>query len=247
MPEILYGRQPVREVLRAGRRRARTLYFRHGLKPTAELDDMRDMAAKAGVSFKEVEGTALGRMTQGGHDQGVALEAEAYPYADWKALLKRVQTVSEPPFILLLDHIEDPQNLGSILRTAETAGVDGVLLPKDRAVGVTAAVVRASAGAVEHMTVCKVVNLVQAMKTLKEAEIWITGLDAGADAAWCWDVDLKGPTGLVIGSEGKGLHRLVRENCDFLARLPVQGNVASLNASNAAAMAMYELVRQRKV
>jgi 23S rRNA (guanosine2251-2'-O)-methyltransferase len=156
--------------------------------------------------------------------------------------------VKEDPnaIVLFLDHIEDPQNVGSMLRTAEAAGVCAVILPEDRASGVTPGVVRASAGASEHICVAKVVNLVRAMKEIQEAGAWLTGLDFGDDAKPYNHVDFTGRVGLVVGSEGAGLSRLVRESCDFIACLPMRGKIASLNAGVAGGIALYEIVRQQQ-
>ena len=171
--------------------------------------------------------------------------ASAYPYVEFGDLIEATKTGSQPAFVLLLDHIQDPQNLGSLLRTAEAIGVHGVIIPADRAAPVTPAAVRASAGAAEWMRVSVVTNLVRTMKTLKNEGLWLTGLDAMAEARDPVNIDLTGPTGLVVGSEGKGLGRVVRESCDFLMKLPIQGHVSSYNASVAGAMAMYEVLRQR--
>ena len=148
--------------------------------------------------------------------------------------------------VLILDHIEDPQNVGSLLRTADAAGVKGVIIPEDRSAGVTPAAVRASAGAAEHLCVVKVVNIVRAIEALKEQEVWVTGLDFGDDAKDYADIDYKGRCGLVVGNEGRGISRLVREKCDFIAMLPMVGAVSSLNASVAGALVMYEALRQKR-
>ena len=152
----------------------------------------------------------------------------------------------EDATVLVLDHLEDPQNVGSILRTACAVGVTAVVIPEDRACGITPAAVRASAGGAEYVKVAHVVNLVRAMKDLKDAGMWFTALDWGEDARDYRDVDFKGRAGLVIGAEGRGVSRLVRENCDFIAELPMPGGFESLNAGVAAAVAMYEILRQRR-
>ena len=177
--------------------------------------------------------------------QGLAAEVSGYPYVDLEALLEAVQQSGEPPFLLLLDHVQDPQNLGSLLRTAEAAGVHGVVIPERRAAGVTPAAVRASAGAAEHVRVAQVTNLVRAMEWLKAEGVWLAGLEALPGAQLYTQADLRGPLGLVVGSEGQGLARLVRETCDFLIRLPMHGQVESLNAGVAGAIALYEVRRQR--
>jgi 23S rRNA (guanosine2251-2'-O)-methyltransferase len=245
--EIVYGRQPVHEAMRAGRRRIITLFVKETAKPSPDLDEIVRMAGKARVQVKPVDDRDLLRMTEGGHHQGIAARVGSYPYVSFENLVREMKAGGEPPLVLLLDHIQDPQNLGAILRTAEAAGVSGVLIPADRAVAVTPAAVRASAGAAEHVRVAEVTNLVRAMKTLKDEGFWIAGLECVPSAKLYTEADLKGPIGLVVGSEGEGLKRLVRESCDFLISLPLHGKIGSLNAGAACAIALYEIRRQRSV
>jgi 23S rRNA (guanosine2251-2'-O)-methyltransferase len=192
-----------------------------------------------------VDRRELDRLGGEANHQGLAAEVSGYPYVDLEALLAAAQQAGDPPFLLLLDHVQDPQNLGSLLRSAEAAGVHGVVLPGRRATGVTPAAVRASAGAAEHVRVAQVGNLVQAMQTLKGQNVWLAGLDARSEAQLYSEADLGGPLGIVVGSEGQGLARLVRDTCDFLLRLPMHGQVGSLNAGVAGALALYEARRQR--
>ncbi len=243
--EIIYGRQPVRELLRAGRRTVAGLSLLQSGKPSPDLKEIEGLATRAGVPLDHASRKQLDQITNSGNHQGIMARASAYPYVDFGDLIEATKTGSQPAFVLLLDHIQDPQNLGSLLRTAEAIGVHGVIMPADRAAPVTPAAVRASAGAAEWMRVSVVTNLVRTMKVLKDEGLWLTGLEAVAEARDPADVDLTGPTGLVVGSEGKGLSRLVRENCDFFMKLPIQGHVSSYNASVAGAMAMYEVLRQR--
>lgn len=243
--EIIYGRQPVRELLRAGRRTVARLSLLQSGKPSPDLKEIECLATRAGVPLDHASRKQLDQITDGGNHQGVIAEVSAYPYVDFGDLIEATKTGSQPAFVLLLDHIQDPQNLGSLLRTAEAIGVHGVIIPADRAAPVTPAVIRASAGAAEWMRVSMVTNLVRTMKVLKDEGLWLTGLEAMAEARNPADIDLTGSTGLVVGSEGKGLGRLVRENCDFLMKLPIQGHVSSYNASVAGAIAMYEVLRQR--
>jgi 23S rRNA (guanosine2251-2'-O)-methyltransferase len=245
--EIVYGRQPVHEAMRAGRRRVLTLFLKETAQPSPHLNEIVRMAGKAKVSVKRVEDRDLLRMTEGGHHQGIAARVSSYPYVSFEALVQAMKTGGEPPLVLILDHIQDPQNLGSMLRTAEAAGVTGVILPADRAAGVTPAAVRASAGAAEHVRVAEVTNLVRTLKTLKDEGLWIAGLESAPDAKPYTEADLKGPLGLVVGSEGEGLKRLVREHCDFLIKLPLHGKITSLNAGAACAIALYEIRRQREM
>jgi 23S rRNA (guanosine2251-2'-O)-methyltransferase len=231
MREILCGRQPVRETLRAGRRHVFKLLVATGVNQAGIVGEILSLAEQARVPVQAVDRRELDKLGGEVNHQGLAAEVSGYPYVDLGTLLDAAKQAGEPPFLLLLDHVQDPQNLGSLLRTTEAAGVHGVVVPRRRAAGVTPATVRASAGAAEHMLVAEVANLVQAMKLLKADGVWLAGLN--------------GPLGLVVGSEGEGLSRLVRETCDFLIRLPMHGQVESLNAGVAGAIAIYEIRRQR--
>jgi len=242
---MVYGRQPVLEVLRARRRPFFRLHILGSDGRSEGVPEIVEAARVAGVTPQSADRAFLERLTQGGHHQGVLLEAGPYPYADFHALLEKADA-KKPPLWLLLDHLEDTHNVGALLRTAEAVGVTGVVLPQDRSVEVTAAVIRASAGAAEHVRVCRVVNLVRAMKELQEAGVWIHGLEAVPEAKPYAASDLKGPIGIVVGGEGKGIGRLVRETCDFLIRIPLLGKITSLNASVAGAVVLYEVVRQRE-
>ena len=243
--EIIYGRQPVRELLRAKRRTLFSLSLLESRKPTPDLADIEGLARKMGVRVNFVARQKLDQATDGRNHQGVVVEASGYPTVDFDDLVAAAKEKGNSAFILILDHLEDPQNVGSLIRTAEAIGVDGVVIPSDRAVSVTPSAVRASAGATEWVKVSVVTNLVRSMKTLQKEGFWITGLEAMPEAKNPSEIDLNGPVGLVVGSEGSGMGRLVRETCDFLMKLPMVGNVTSYNASVAGAMAMYEVVRQR--
>lgn len=240
----IYGRRPVLEVVKSGKRHLYEAALPLEGRDAPEVAELRGLLVKLGVPFKALEREELDALCEGGNHQGVAVRTGGFPYISIEQV---VHDAKEDPnaLVLILDHIEDPQNVGSLLRTADAAGVTAVLLPEDRASGVTPAAVRASAGASEHMRVAKVVNLVRAMQELKECGVWITGLDFGPDAKAYTRVDFKGRVGLVVGSEGQGLSRLVRENCDFIACLPMKGRVESLNAGVAGAIALFEIVRQR--
>lgn len=243
---VIYGRQPVLETLRAGRRTIHRLLVYDGASPSSELTELQALADRARIPIVPIDRRRLDQMAEDGHHQGVIAEVDGYPYAGLQEVLCRAAQSGPSALVLLLDHVQDPQNLGSLLRSAEAAGVDGVLLPVDRAAGVSPAAVRASAGAAEHVRVVRVTNLVHTMKTLKEAGLWIAGLEATPDAALYTEADLNRGLGLVVGSEGQGLGRLVRETCDFLIRLPLLGRVGSLNAGVAGALALYEARRQQK-
>jgi 23S rRNA (guanosine2251-2'-O)-methyltransferase len=242
----MYGRQPVREMLRAGRRKVSCVYILSSARPTSELDEILTMLDKRGLKTVYTSAESLDAMVGSVNHQGIVAEVHPFRYVSYKKMLSDAEQTSNALF-LFLDHLEDPQNVGSLLRTAEAAGVTGVVIPSHRAVGITPAVVRASAGAAEHMSVAMVPNLVRCMKLLQEKDrgVWFAGLDAGDDAQPISEVDLTGSIGLVVGSEGKGMRRMVRETCDYLIKLPMYGKVSSLNAGVAGAIAMFEILRQR--
>ena len=243
--EWIYGRNPVEEALAAGRRTATEIV----LPPPAHDDDqlarIRDEAHARRIAVRTMDRDRLDRLVRFGHHQGVALKVSGYPYVSLDEIVSAAAD-EENALVVLLDHVEDPQNLGSVLRTACAAGAAGVVIPEDRACGVTPAAVRASAGGAEHLRVAKVVNLVRAMEELKDAGFWITGLDMGEGARPYDEVDFKGKAALVVGAEGAGLSRLVRTKCDFIAELPMPGGFESLNAGVAAGIAIYEVLRQRR-
>ncbi len=243
--EIIYGRQPVRELLRANRRTLHSLSLLDSRKPSPDLAEIEGLAHKAGIRINHVSRQQLDQATDSRNHQGILVAASAYPTVGFDELVASAKNAPEPAFILLLDHIQDPQNLGSLLRTAEAIGVSGVVIPSDRAVSVTPTAVRASAGATEWIKVSVVTNLVRSMKTLQDEGFWLTGLEAILEAKSPSEIDLSGSVGLVVGSEGDGMGRLVRETCDFLMKLPMAGNITSYNAGVAGAMAMYEVIRQR--
>lgn len=243
--ETIYGRNAVRECLRAGRRRIYKLFLAQGVKETDPMAEIVALAGQAKAAIERVERAALDRLGDVNH-QGVAAEVSAYPYTDLGEILTQAEGRDEPPFLLLLDCLEDPQNLGTLLRTAEVVGVHGVVIPKRRAVGVTPAVVNVSAGATEYLQVTRVTNLVRAMEELKKRGVWIVGLEDLPQARLYSQFDLNGPLALVVGSEGRGMRRLVLERCDVVLRLPMRGHIGSLNAAVAGSIALYEAWRQRQ-
>ena len=238
---LIEGRNEVIEAFRSGRTIDR-VYVLDG-SHDGKLDTIRREAKKSGVRIDYVERRRLDEMSATGNHQGVVARAAAYKYADVEDILVRAGEKGEEPFIFVLDGIEDPHNLGAMIRTADLAGAHGVIIPKDRACGLTSAVLRASAGALNYVPVAKVTNLARTMDELKQKGLWFTGADM--DGELMYDCNLKGPMGLVIGAEGRGLSRLVREKCDYIARIPVKGNISSLNASVACGVLAYEIVRQR--
>lgn len=236
------GRNAVLEAFRAGRMIDK-LYVQDGCQDGPVLTIKRE-AAKQGTLIKYVAKERLDQMSETGRHQGVIACAAAYAYAEVEDILQKARDKGEAPFIFLLDNIEDPHNLGAIIRTANLAGAHGVVIPKNRAVGLTATVAKASAGAINYTPVAKVTNLGQTIEELKKEGLWFVCADM--DGTCMYDLDLKGAIGLVIGSEGNGVGRLVKEKCDFTASIPMQGDIDSLNASVAAGVLAYEIVRQRR-
>lgn len=235
------GRNAVLEAFRAGRPIDK-LFVQDGCQDGPVLTIKRE-AAKKGTLIKYVAKERLDQMSETGRHQGVIAYAAAYAYAEVDAILQKARDKGEAPFIVLLDNIEDPHNLGAIIRTANLAGAHGVIIPKNRAVGLTATVAKASAGAINYTPVAKVTNLGQTIEELKKEGLWFVCADMEGDCMY--DLDLKGAIGLVIGSEGNGVGRLVKEKCDFAASIPMKGDIDSLNASVAAGVLAYEIVRQR--
>lgn len=236
--EVLYGRNAVREALLAGRRQAFGLWTLTGGRD-AHLREIRDLARARGVPVHEADRHHLGQLAGDRHHQGAALEVSPYPYASLDEILARAQRAGEPPFLLLLDLLQDPQNLGTLLRTAEAVGVHGVVLGERRAAGVTPAVVHASSGATEWLAIAQVTNLAQTMRALAERGIWLVGLEGVPEATPLEEVSWPKALALVVGSEGEGLRRLTRERCDVLVRIPMQGHIHSLNAAVAGSIALY--------
>ena len=235
------GRHSVLEALRAGSLIER-LFVQKGCQDGPVLTILRE-AKKADVMVDFVPKERLDFMSETKNHQGVVAVLSAFAYSTIDDMFALAEKKGETPFFFILDGIEDPHNLGAIIRTANLAGAHGVIVPKHRAVGLTATVAKTSAGALNYTPVAKVTNLVQTMEMLKEKGIWFVCADMNGQRMY--DLDLKGPIGLVIGNEGEGVSRLVRENCDFTATIPMKGDIDSLNASVAAGVLAYEIVRQR--
>ena len=246
LPYLIMGRNGVREALRSGRSIDRILVTK---EQDGSLGELVNMARDRNIQLREVDRAKLdelcmpfGHGNKPGNHQGIVAQVPGVDYCEVEDILAVAKARGEAPFLILLDGIEDPHNLGSILRSAECAGAHGVILPKRRSASLTAAACKASAGAVEYIKVARVANLVEAMRRLKRQGIWLAGADMQGtpmDRA-----DLKGPLGLVIGSEGSGLGKLVQESCDFLVSIPMSGHLDSLNAAVAAAILMFEKKRQ---
>lgn len=238
---LIEGRNAVLEAFRSGKPIDK-LYVLDGCQDGPVRTIVRE-ARKHDTLIQFVEKERLSQLSETGRHQGVIAMAAAYEYAEVEDILKLAEEKGEDPFIILLDNIEDPHNLGAIIRTANLAGAHGVIIPKRRAVGLTATVAKTSAGALNYTPVAKVTNLVKTMEELKEKGLWFVCADMGGTKMY--DLNLKGAIGLVIGNEGDGVSRLVRENCDFIASIPMKGDIDSLNASVAAGVLAYEIVRQR--
>jgi 23S rRNA (guanosine2251-2'-O)-methyltransferase len=234
--EWITGRNPVYECLSARRRHFFLLEMAQGVEVKGRVKDILTLAEKAKLEVRQVERKRLDGIAV--NHQGVALSASAYPYSDLPTILVENGGSERTGFYLLLDTLQDPQNLGTLLRTAEAVGVQGVFIPVHNAASVTPAVVHASSGACEHLKIAQV-NLVQAIKALKERDVWVIGLEGSPSAQPVDRVNLGGAVALVVGSEGSGLRELVRKSCDVLMRLPSQGRVESLNASVAGSIALY--------
>lgn len=237
------GRNSVYELLESGRD-INKLYVVKGEKH-GSIYKILDLAKKQKVVVVEVERNKLNQMSQTGNHQGIIAVVPPFAYCDVDDILDLAKEREEDPFLLILDEIADPHNLGSIIRTAETAGVHGVIIPKRRAASINSVVNKASAGAVEHMKIARVNNLNETIEYLKKQDIWVCGTDMEAERYY-YEQDLTGPLAIIIGSEGFGMNRLVKKNCDFLVKIPMKGKVTSLNASVSAGIVIYESVKQRK-
>lgn len=236
------GRNSVIELLESGKD-INKIFIQSGEKH-GSINKIIAIARERKVLITEVSKEKINQMAQTQNHQGIIAIVPPFDYVEVEDILFEAKTRQEEPFVVILDGIEDPHNLGSIIRTAETAGVHGIIIPKRRAASVNATVNKVSAGAVEHMKVARVNNLVETMKYLKEQGLWICGTDMDTKTYY-YDQDLKGPLAIVIGSEGFGMSRLVKENCDFLVKIPMKGKITSLNASVSAGIVIYEAVKQR--
>lgn len=235
------GRNAVLEAFRSGKTIDK-LFVQDGCKDGPVVSIIRE-AKKTDAIISYVQRERLDQLSQTGKHQGVIAYTAAYEYAEVEDILKAAEEKGEPPFIILLDNIEDPHNLGAIIRTAHQAGAHGIIIPKRRAVGLTATVAKTSAGAINYLPVAKVTNLSATIDDLKSKGLWFACADM--DGELMYRINLKGPIGLVIGSEGEGVGRLVKEKCDYVAKIPMYGKVDSLNASVAMGILAYEIVRQR--
>lgn len=249
MADLIIGRNAVMEALRTGHDIERLTVLRQkqpGSRSAGPEGSLRKILGKAkdlGIPVTYADKAVLDRMAGGGVHQGVIASVSDYEYRTVEDLLQIAADRQEPPFLIILDGLEDPHNLGAIMRTAECAGAHGVIIPERRSVSVNATVRKTSAGAAEHIGCARVKNIPRTMEQLQEHGVWIYGCDM--DGSGCFETDLTGPAAIVIGNEGKGISRLVREKCDVIVSIPMKGKINSLNASNAAAIVMYEILRQR--
>ena len=237
----IYGRNPVLEAIRHGREIDKILIKKGGIDGSVNV--IVKKAKDLGIIISEVDKQKLDSICGGENHQGVVAYTAVHEYATVKDILKKTADKGQPPFIIICDKITDPHNLGSIIRTANCAGVDGIIIPKRNSVGLNAVVAKTSAGAVEYTPVARVTNIAQTVEALKKEGVWVAGADM--DGEPMGNCDLKGALALVIGNEGEGLSHLVKEKCDFLVSIPMFGDINSLNASVAAAVLTYEAVRQR--
>lgn len=238
------GRNSVIELLESGRD-INKIFIQSGEKH-GSINKIIAMAKARKILISEVNKEKINQMATTGNHQGVIAIVPPFNYVEVEEILFEANTRQEEPFVVILDGIEDVHNLGSIIRTAETAGVHGIIIPKRRAASVNATVNKVSAGAVEHMKIARVNNLVETINYLKEQGLWICGTDMETKTYY-YEQDLKGPLAIVIGSEGFGMSRLVKENCDFIVKIPMKGKITSLNASVSAGIVIYEAVKQRKI
>ena len=238
--ERIQGRNPVMEAMKA-EREIDSITIAKGAE--GSIKKIVGMAKDRGILIKYADKKKLDEICESTNHQGVVAIVSEYGYYELDELIEHCNSQEGSPFLIVLDGITDPHNLGAIIRTADAVGAQGVIIPKRRSVGITPVVVKSSAGAVEHVPVCRVSNIVNAIKELKEHGLWIAALDMDGDSVY--RSNMTGPIALVLGSEGKGISRLVKENCDFAVKLPMEGKVSSLNASVAGGVVMYEVLRQR--
>lgn len=242
MAEYLYRRNTVLEALRSNKRKIHLLWLLEGAR---QVGPIIQAANARGVPIRRTDKHNLSQMAGSGSHQGVLLEVDPYPYSTLEEILSLATERKEQPFLLLLDLLHGPQNIGALIRSAEACGVHGIIVQDRRAPDITPSVVMYSAGATEHLLIAQVTNLIKTIQLLKSADIWVVGLDLSDEAKRLGQIDLNMPIALVVGHEGKGLRRLIRENCDLLLQLPMRGKVSSLNAASAGAIMLYAVWQAR--
>lgn len=236
--DLLYGRNAVRESLRAGRRQANRLFIAEGAREDERVEEIIDLAQQQEVLVERVPRLLLDDLAHGGNHQGIALDVGGYPYVDLEDVIEGEGTV------VVMDHLNDPQNFGTLMRAADASGVGGIVLPQDRSVSVTPAVVNSSAGAIEHLMVAQTPNLARALDKLEDSGRWIVGLDEDEESNNVFDVDIPTPVALVLGAEGSGLSPIVRKRCQVFVSIPMLGKIDSLNAATAGSIVLYDLLRR---
>ncbi len=237
---IIYGRNPVKEAIDAGKT-FNKIYFQKG---SVELKELKKLALEKKIVVQEADKIRLEKMAETRNHQGVVASITEYEYSDVDDILKYAIDREEAPFVVILDKIEDPHNLGAIIRSCECAGVHGIIIQKRNACQVNDTAIKTSAGAIEHMKIARVTNITETIKQLKNEGLWIYGLDMAGEKT-IYETDFSGPIGIVVGNEGNGITRLVKENCDFITNIPMKGKINSLNASVSVALTVYEVVRQK--
>ncbi|MGC3998438.1 MAG: 23S rRNA (guanosine(2251)-2'-O)-methyltransferase RlmB [Anaeromyxobacter sp.] len=241
---VIYGMNPVRELLRAGGEGVAELWLAEGSTRERDFAELERLARERKAKIRAAPRAKLLKLCGTDRHQGVVAVVADYRYAELEELLARAEASGKPPLVVVLDGVEDPHNLGAIIRSAHALGANGVVIPRDRAVGITPAAAKASAGAVERCPVARVTNVAKTVEALKEANVWSVALAADGERTLA-ELDLRGPTALVLGSEGEGIRPLVRKSCDLVARIPMPGELDSLSVSASAAIALYEVARQR--
>jgi 23S rRNA (guanosine2251-2'-O)-methyltransferase len=242
MADLIIGRQPVLEALKSETAIEKIFVLHHA--HSAVVEKIRFLAKRRGVPVVETNVERIQELTTDEHSQGIVALASSKSYVELEELLDAAKKKGEPPLLLILDEIEDPQNLGALIRSAECAGVHGVIIPKHHSATINETVARTSAGASSHMPISRVTNIAQTLDELKSHGVWVIGSDAEGEKAY-FDADYRGPTALVVGNEGRGIRRLVKEKCDFLVKIPMYGRLESLNASVSGALLMFEAARVR--
>ena len=243
--DIIYGRNPIIEALEAGNTVPDKILIQEGLRHS-QIGYIRNLAKERGIQYKFVNKHKLDSLCEGENHQGVAALSAVHSYAELEEILSAAEEKNQPPFLVIAEGITDPHNLGSIIRTANAAGAHGVIIPKNRSAALNAVVSKVSAGAVEYTPVARVTNITATLEKLKKQGVWIVGTDLSGNQTHS-ECDLTGAIAIVIGSEGEGMSRLVRESCDFLVKIPMLGRIESLNASVAAGVLLYETVRQKQL
>lgn len=242
--DLIEGRNAVIEALKSDNSKTIEQIFIAEGSISGSSKVIMAIAREKNIVVKKVDRKKLDKISETGAHQGVIAQVTPYNYYEVDDVLEYAKKKGEPPFIIILDEIEDPHNFGSIIRTAEICGVHGIIIPKRRNVGITPTVYKSSAGAIEYMRICKVTNLNNTIEKLKEKNIWVYGADMSGQS-YCFDIDFSGAVALVIGSEGRGISKLIKEKCDMLVKIPMLGNIASLNASVAGGILMYEILKQK--